>query len=1283
MARGKRAGASVFLSHSSEDDELAGRLADLLTDDHYVSFLDHDPDLGIPGGRAWEDELYSKLRTTQALVFLATERSIKSQWVFAELVVARSVQKPIIPLSVGGARLSLLRDAQWIDWNEDETAIRRLRRALEELEVDALPFDPDRPPYPGLEAFDEDDAALFFGRRAEIAALMGYLHPPFALETRPFIAVTGPSGSGKSSLVRAGLIPRLRLTGRWIVPRPIVPRDRPIGELARALATALQATGQRAQWRDIQQRIDADPRELADIAADLVAPLQTVDGKVLIVIDQGEELVRSGDAGRELLALLAAAQAESTRLWVLITIRSEFLNAVLERSPIPGLVGQTMVLGPMDRSRLAVIILGPADRAGVRFDEGLVERMVEETEGGDALPLLAYTLRQLYERSLPQRRITEQLYDEVGGVLGALKDRADRVLEAFDQQGKAGIVLPTLMQLVELSPAGEPTRRRVRREALEPDQQAVLDAFIAARLLKSSREGSGPVVVETVHEALFRTWTPLTESIKASEAELRTRSELTRLAQEWNARGNLDSYLIGAERLEAAQRFLAAQAGTGDLDLVERFVRKSQLQQTQREEQVRQLSEEARAERTRARIRARAEEAVKTLDARPTRSLVLAIDAVGQNLQELPGEMIGPVRNGLRRALDRARERQALVAHVGGVTAVATSPIGDLLVSAGNDGTVRVWDAEGNPIGQPFASIDGCVPAVAFSPDGQTVVSGGADGAGRLWNLDGEQLWREAWHRDSVTEVAFSPDGRWIATSSDDRTARLWDPQGQPIGRPLDGHREFVSSLAISADSRLIATTSGDGTIRLWGADREGQMIREFPFAERTFATCVAFDPDGGKLLCGGADGRLRLFDLDGNNLAICEGHDAWVTSVAFGLNGRRIVSGSADGTLRLWDPGGNVWGPPLRGHEDIVTSVSFAANGRAIVSGSADGTVRMWDSEGLLRSRFRAHVLDANGVAFVRGGEALVSVGADRRLGLWELGGGRIAEREEHANFIHAVASTTDGTVIVTGDADGKFVLWNGDGQPIAGPIAAHPGRISTVAISPDGATIASGGTDGEVRLWDLQGDRRASIESSDGAVYAVAFSPDGTTIAIGGADGTVRLCDLEGRPRGLFETTGGSLFSMAFSPDGTLMATGGSDGLLRLWDLQRETAHIELRLSIEGHAGPIYSVGFSPDGTFVASGSRDETIRLWDMQGNEIGPPMSALGSVSSVRFSPDGSLLAAASASGWIDVWLGGDWSAWLDVGCRRLERHAMFLDPGDDDEREAAETCRRYVLDGALA
>ena len=642
--RPRPTGPSLFLSHSSKDNDLAGRLANLLRESHYVSFLDFDPEVGIPGGRSWEEELYSKLRTTQALVFLGTEHSIESKWVFAELVVARSIQKPIIPLRVGGARLSLVDDTQWIDWGEDDSAITRLRRALEELDIEALPFDPNRPPYPGLEAFDEDDAALFFGRSKEIAALTGYLHPPFALDTRQFVAVTGPSGSGKSSLVRAGLIPRLRLTNRWCIPRPIVPRDRPVAELARALASALKAAGQEVQWREIEQRIEGNGKELTDIAIDLVAPLPSGDGNVLIVIDQGEELIRSGDAGRALLELLAAAQAETARLWVLITIRSEFLNAVLQQSSIPGLVGQTMVLGPLDRSRLGVIILAPANRAGIHFDDGLVERMVDETQGGDALPFLRTPSAS--SSNDPCRSDASRNGPTTTWAGSSAPSRIARTTARGVRPAREGRSRPSDTHGARRTePSGRAHASPCGARRFWRGTTARSQGFLYARLLKSSREGPGPVVVETVHEALFRTWTPLAEAIKASEAELRTRSELTRLAQEWDARGHLDSYLIGADRLEAAQRFLAARATTGDVEPDRRIRPKSLAHQTEREEQVRQLSEAARAERARARLRARAEEAIKTLDARPTRGLVLAIDAVGQNLQDLQGEMIGSVRN--------------------------------------------------------------------------------------------------------------------------------------------------------------------------------------------------------------------------------------------------------------------------------------------------------------------------------------------------------------------------------------------------------------------------------------------------------------------------------------------------------------------------------------------------------------------------------------------------------------------------------------------------------------
>lgn len=1266
--------ASLFISHSREDDELAKRLADLLSQHRYTAFLDHDPHEGIPGGRKWEDELFSKLRSSQAVIFLSTAQSIGSPWCFAELVVARSIHKPIVPLSVEDAHLDLLDDLQWIPWDEGETARERLRLALESLEIEALPYDPSRPPYPGLEAFGEDDAGIFFGRKPEVVTLMEYLDPPQALEPKRFVAVTGASGSGKSSLVQAGLIPRLRLTGRWVVLRPMLPLDGPFEELARALQ--LQA-GSQDQTEEIYRRIKDNPKAFADLANDLRATLPTRNGKVLLIIDQAEELVRIGEAGRDFLDFLADALSASRRLWVVITIRSESISAVLGHPKIADLIGPTMVLGPLHPSRLVEVVKRPGDRAGVQFEERIVERMVAETEGGDALPLLAYTLRQLYERSLPRKVINEDLYDQIGGVLGALKDRADRLLEAFEQQDKAELVLPTLVQLVELNLEGEATRRRVALAEFGADEQRILYAFVEQRLLKTSQASDGSVTVEAVHEALFRAWTPLAEAVKRSEDELRTRSELDRLAREWDLRGRLNSYLITEDRLERARRFLAGSPrARADVGLIVEYVERSEAYQEEREEQMRRLSGEVRSRTLQARLRAQAEEAERILDIRPVQSLALAIRAAGLNLQEMPEEILGAVRSSLRHAVEGARERNVLAAHAATVTSVATSPNGSLIASAGNDATLRLWDGEGNEVGRPLEGHTDRVLAVAFSPDGRGILSGGADGSLRLWNLDGEQLWEASGHGDAVTSLGFSRDGRWIVSGSDDRTLRLWDPHGEPIGAPLEGHREFVSSLAISPDGRIVASAGGDGIVLLWERNT-CRLLHELAYGEEVVVTSLALSPDGERLLCGGSDGEARFFDLRGSVLARLEGHEDWVSAVAFAQGGERVVTASADRTLRLWDLEGAPVCPPLRGHEGIVTTVALTADGEVIVSGSADGTVRLWDAEGLLLSRFRGHTSDANGVTFARGGRVFATVGADRKLCLWDLGGTRIAEREEHGNFIHAVASSLSGDRLASGDADGRLVVWDGRGRLLAGPLPAHRGPISSVAFSPEGTALASGGADGVVRLWNLDGRQAGSLEGHGGAVYAVDFAPDGMTLASGGADGTVRLWDLRGAPPLLIQASADSVFAVAFSPDGTTVASGGTDGVVRLWDLEGKPAG-----SLEGHSGAVYSVDFAPDGTTLASSGADGTVRLWDLKGIQVGPEMRGLdGAIACVRFNPDGEVLAAAGASGRIAVWRASDWRSWLELACRRLQHHPAFRDPEDEIDREACDTCNRQVFQDA--
>ena len=520
-------------------------------------FLDFDPERGIPPGRDWERELYAKLRTADAVLFLGSPAAVASQWCFAELALARSIGTPVVPILVArDGRHPLLGAVQWLDLTDGTDRFDRLGNVLRGLELDpdrSLNWDPSRPPYPGLRAFEPEDAGVFFGREDEIKELMGRLQPTLQRGAQRLIAVVGPSGSGKSSMVKGGLVPRLLKGGRWGVVPVVQPGERPTRSLARALARALNGETSRAE---LEQRLLEGPGALIEAAERICDTAADGRDAVLLVIDQAEELATLSGAEERarFVDLLRGALVDGTPLWAVATIRSEFLDAVLSGSALSGIFNEPQLLGPLDRARLFDVVQKPAERAGLDMDAALVAEMVDDTVGGDALPLLAYTLRRLWERCQTSRRdgrITSDDYKAIGGVVGSLRAQADEIVAELRRKGQDKLVLPVLTRLATIEGDGEPTRRRVPRDQFDhPPEREVVQAFIDARLLTSG-EGEEPTV-EVAHEALLREWPPLREAIESQRSDLQFRSELERAAEDWKRSRRLEAYLLPPVRLRFA-----------------------------------------------------------------------------------------------------------------------------------------------------------------------------------------------------------------------------------------------------------------------------------------------------------------------------------------------------------------------------------------------------------------------------------------------------------------------------------------------------------------------------------------------------------------------------------------------------------------------------------------------------------------------------------------------------------------------------------------------------------
>ena len=431
--------ASVFVSHSSRDQLVTERVCERLRAAGFTAlFVDFDPDQGIPAGRDWERELYAQLRRTDAVIFLATKAAVTSQWCFSEVSLARALGRPVIPLRLEReVRLPLLGNTQWVDFSDTEAGFDRLLAGLRAAGLDptrAYPWDPRRSPYPGLIPFATEDAAVFFGRERETARLVELLQPTLQHGPGRFVAVVGPSGSGKSSLVCGGLLPRLsRSTTQWVPLPPLLPGPTPTRNLAAGLARAFAERSHPRSVEELAAALEEGPAGLRQLAGELAELEQNGAGRVnvLVVIDQAEELLtRAGPVEQQaFLRLLTGALGEDSPLWVVASVRSEFLSMAPDRAGLAEAVDDSLMIEPLSRARLAEVIARPAQRAGLEFGPGLVERMVEDTAGGDALPLLAYTLRELCQRAGPDGQISMAHYEDIGGVVGALQHRADQLTE--------------------------------------------------------------------------------------------------------------------------------------------------------------------------------------------------------------------------------------------------------------------------------------------------------------------------------------------------------------------------------------------------------------------------------------------------------------------------------------------------------------------------------------------------------------------------------------------------------------------------------------------------------------------------------------------------------------------------------------------------------------------------------------------------------------------------------------------------------------------------------------
>lgn len=1306
----------VFVSYNSADSDTVHRVAEHLRRERVEPWLDK---WVLTPGRSWQDEIVEGLSQSSTCAVMVGPAGL-GDWAREELAVAHDraakdhdfrlflVLLPGAP-EITDPRLAFLRTRTWVDLRvgiADPDAFQDLVSAITGSARDTAPaggdgeVDDAASPYRGLASFEEENAEFFFGREDDTSRILEMLK-----ESR-FAAIMGASGSGKSSLVRAGVVRALR-SGRlpgseeWAV-RVFTPGARPLTALAAQLHRAFPQESMQGTLRDLH----SDQRSL-DLAATVGLADSLPDRRLVLVADQFEELFTLCDDEPERKAfldnLLYAATIPGGRVVVIVGMRADFYHRCAPYPDLRSLISSEQYLvGPLTRDGLRRAIEEPARRVGMGLESGLLDTILADVgtrPGG--LPLLQHVLYELWQRRRG-RMLTLEAYAAAGRLEGALAKRANTVYEALpaDQQD---VARRALLRLVQPGEGTEDTRRRARLDELvgrAEDRDAVekvVEALAQERLVTFGRDdASGDRVVDITHEALIRGWPEFRAWIDEHREALRAERRLTEAAVEWDRSGRDESVLYGGARLAAWD-----DRDVRGLNDVERAFLSAGRARTARQARTRRgitvslsvltvlallaasfaLVSLRRADRETS----RAETATSLATSR--RMAAESVTALGRNDQSLAAllalggdrlahtvEASSALASALAADIDPST---VLTGHSADVRAVAVATDGTI-VSAGLDATVLVWRPGGGP---PTAlrGHDGEVLDVAIEPDGRRVHSSGIDGTVRTWDLGSAAapMVRTVEAVASPTPTTPAPSGGGGGGGGGGRaTATPTSPAGSAgaIAPVTPAAPISIRGLAVQPGGDLLAGAGADGVVRLWS--------RTSNAAARTVVTGepdlrdVAWRPDGRAFATSSRLGQIQIWDTaTGDKLTSFKGSDDAVFGLAWSPDGLTLAAAGRDRALRLWDVAAGR-SRDIAAHDAEIYGVAYSAAGDRVATASADRRVRIWDQRiGQQVGQLVGHSSDVRSVAFGPGG-TIISASSDTTVRRWTTGGSGTSLNLAPVNdAVLDVAVSPKGDFVAAASRNGSVATWSLPSGAPGRTLTGHVGSVFAVTVTPSGR-VASAGFDGSVRLWDTATGNADVLLGHEGAVRSIAAGPDGRLVT-GGADGTVRIWD-PARSKAPVATWKGhdrDVLAVATNPARPLVASGGVDGTVRVWDTRTDEPNGSGTV-VDTIGNEVRSLAWSPDGDTLAVAGADGRIRRYGAPDwTPVGRVLDHGAEIRDLAYTSDGGVLASAGRDLVVRLWEGDEALAALSPNSSDV-RAVAFL-PGDKSAVSASNDGRVRV------
>ena len=1269
----------LFLSYSRADTDLVLAVRALLEARGISTFFDREQ---LLAGMPWPQALEQGLRGVRGVAVFIGPSGL-GLWQKREMAFAldRQVAEernqhsfPVIPVLLPGADVTpgFLFLNTWIDLRPDPTDPDGLdilsKAARGEASGDGFEDASGLCPYQGLMPFREESAAFFCGREAFALRIKE------TLLRRGLVVVIGPSGSGKSSLIQAGVLPLLRRQrppdATWDAVT-CIPGHRPFYHLAAALVPLLLPELRETELLAEANRLEAMLKQgqtlLTDVVDRILARSCGTD-RLLLVADQFEEVFTLCDEeDRKLfLGTLFYDGEGSGRLTIVITMRGTFYEHLIaaDRHISDRLENAIVNLGPMSREELQKAIVDPAKRLGLRFEPGLAKRMLDDVgdEPGN-LPLLEFALTELWVRR-DGRLLTHSAYEQIGGVAGAIVQRAEAVFTSFSAPEQSA-VKEVLMRLVWVRLSGDDgleARRRIHLSDLDEEARQHIQVMADARLLVIGQERvDGDYTVEVAHEALIRKWPRMREWLAENQEFLLWLRRLQGAKEIWQHNREDEASLLHGNPLHEAKRWLNTchvSLGMDDKAYIQASLevnRRNNVSLFRRRRRILAcsiglalifmcLTVLAVWQSMSALSEKLAAMATSYLRTDPEQSVLLGIEAVkAQPTDEVADVLKLALQNSLLVTLEDKLDY---------LTQVFFSPHGDIIVATGKDRRPRVWNWDGHYLSNPRVpkKLPEPINGLALNPNWTIVVATNADHSADLLDIaSGRVLGKLIGHKGQLVSAAFSPDGAFVLTASEDGSARLWDAHNFQSLLVLKRHTGRLTDAAFSPDGKQIVTASLDGSAIVWDA-ASGQDLFQL-LGHQSTVTSARFSPDGKRIVTASADNTALVWDAQtGKPMRHLEGHVDPLSFASFSpVDPDLILTISLDRTAKVWkSPSRNHFDwhvvNELHGHKDILTGAAFSPDGRYIATVSRDRSIRLWRT---LTEHGRLALFGHNGsvhdAVFSPGGSQVVSASSDNTARIWDLANPhKPLILEGHQDSLCCAVYSSDGGLIITGSDDHQANIWDAASGKLLTTLSGHQDGLNSVAFDAGGNRALTASDDNTARIWEVATGKTLHVldGNSANATKAYPIARQGPVISDDGS----RVANLEGeRIRVRQVSTGdvladldpheGKASAQAFSVRGERLATADSQGWVRVWNTQ----DWQMITEFKAHDGEVSAAVFNGDGLWLATAGIDHALRLWGTDtGTPKGNPFIHAAPLADARFSADGKTLIGITVQREINTW-----------------------------------------------